>query len=155
METPVDLSIAPFTARSPFASKMAAESLPSNISADPFGAVEGLEVVKSRSENTQHSQDIILGQVSYTPAIQTTVVTTTTTTTTKFPPLVMKAPQYLNDLDPKLYPLAGTPTPASIRNFHFNLGDRSAFFQEAQDTAKTLEEVSTQCGWGVHVNEKH
>lgn len=87
------------------------------------------------------SSDDMLGQFSFAPATQTTVVTTTTTTTTSFPPLIMKAPLHLHELDPKLYPLASSPTPKSIKKFHFNIAGRPTFFSEAEDTLDTLQEV--------------
>ena len=110
-----------------------------------------LSAMSTRKEN--HKDDIpfkpteeiqsedVLGQFSYAPATQTTVVTTTTTTTTQFPPLRMKAPQYLNELDPKQYPLASSPTPQSIKELHFNVEGRPAIFQEMGDTVETLEKV--------------
>ncbi|KAL1859931.1 SCF ubiquitin ligase complex subunit cdc4 [Paecilomyces lecythidis] len=82
-----------------------------------------------------------LGQFSFAPATRTTVVTTTTTTTTNFPPLVMKPPRATRDLDPKLYPLASTPTPSSLRNIKFEMAGRSVVFNEPEDTVGTLEEV--------------
>ena len=83
----------------------------------------------------------VLGQFSYAPATQTTVVTTTTTTTTNFPPIMMKAPQHLYDLDPKLYPLASSPTPTSIKKLCFDVDGTPTLFQEADDTLETLEKV--------------
>jgi F-box and WD-40 domain protein CDC4 len=85
-----------------------------------------------------------LGQFSFAPATRTTVVTTTTTTTTDFPPLVLNAPQSSRQLDPKLYPLASTPTPASLRNFKFELAGKSVVFNEPEDTVGALQEVSQQ-----------
>ena len=85
--------------------------------------------------------DDALGQFSYAPATQTTVVTTTTTTTTNFPPILMKAPQHLYDLDPKLYPLASSPTPTSIKKLCFDVDGTPTLFQEADDTLETLEKV--------------
>ena len=82
-----------------------------------------------------------LGQFSFAPATQTTVVTTTTTTTTNFPPLPIKPPRALKDLDPRLYPLAASATPASLKNFEFNLGGRSVVFNEPDDAAATATEV--------------
>lgn len=87
------------------------------------------------------SADDILGQFSFAPATQTTIVTTTTTTTTSFPPLMIKAPHHLHELDPKMYPLASSPTPKSIKRFCFDIGGRPTFFSEADDTRDTLEEV--------------
>lgn len=83
-----------------------------------------------------------LGQFSFAPATQTTVVTTTTTTTTKFPPFVMRNSRRMQELDPKLYPLAAAPTPASLRNICFNLGGKPTLFTEAEDAHLTLKEVS-------------
>lgn len=82
-----------------------------------------------------------LGQLSYAPATQTTVVTTTTTTTTSFPPIILKAPRHLNDRDPKLYPLASSPTPNSIRQLQFDVGGQLAYFDEAGDVDRSLREV--------------
>lgn len=89
-----------------------------------------------------------VGQFSFAPATQTTVVTTTTTTTTKFPPFVMRHPRRMQDLDPKLYPLAATPTPDSLRNIRFQLAGKPTLFTEAEDAYVTLKEVSlpTLCG---------
>lgn len=87
----------------------------------------------------------ILGQFSYAPATQTTVVTTTTTTTTNFPPIMVKAPRYLHDLDPKHYPLASSPTPQSIKNLRFDIDGRPTIFQEADNTLETLEKVCNMC----------
>jgi F-box and WD-40 domain protein CDC4 len=53
----------------------------------------------------------------------------------------MKAPQHLYDLDPKLYPLAASPTPYSIKKLCFDVDGRPTLFQEADDTLQTLEEV--------------
>jgi len=85
-----------------------------------------------------------LGQFSFGPATQTTVVTTTTTTTTKFPPFVMPSPQHANDLDPRLYPLAASPTPAALRNIGFSLRGKSVVFREASDTVAELEQIAEQ-----------
>ena len=83
----------------------------------------------------------VLGQFSYAPATQTTVVTTTTTTTTNFPPIMMKAPHHLYDLDSKLYPLASSPTPTSIKKLRFDVDGTPTLFQEADNTLETLEKV--------------
>jgi hypothetical protein len=91
---------------------------------------------------TSIGRHAVVGQVSYAPATQTTVVTTTTTTTTAFPPFVLKAPRHLYDLDPKLYPLAASPTPQSIKRFCFDSDGIPSLFQEAEDPSAKLEEVS-------------
>ena len=119
-------------------------------SSKPFPR-RGLPAVRAGKENHKDQMPFMpleeiqpedtLGQFSYAPATQTTVVTTTTTTTTKFPPLRVKAPQHLRDLDPKQYPLASSPTPVSIRRLHFEVAGRPALFQEADDTLATLEKV--------------
>ena len=82
-----------------------------------------------------------IGRFSYGPTTQTTVVTTTTTTTTEFPPLMLRAPRHLDQLDPKVYPLAASPTPTSICKLVFEVNGRSATFEEAKDTLKTAEKV--------------
>lgn len=96
-----------------------------------------------------------LGQFSFAPATRTTVVTTTTTTTTNFPPLVLNPPRAVQNLDPKLYPLASSPTPASLRNIKFQLGGQSVIFNEPEDTASALEEVGPPAGetWHRCVNQ--
>ncbi len=85
--------------------------------------------------------DAVLGQFSFAPATQTTVVTTTTTTTTSFPPLVMKAPTHLYRLDPKMYPLAASPTPQALKKLSFEAGGRQTLFQEAENASQTLRTV--------------
>lgn len=83
-----------------------------------------------------------LAQFSFAPATRTTVVTTTTTTTTTFPPLVIKSPRATRSLDPKLYPLASAPTPASLRDIKFELDGKSIIFKEPEDTTSAFKEVS-------------
>lgn len=87
------------------------------------------------------SKDDIFGQFTFAPATQTTVVTTTTTTTTSFPPLMIKAPHHLHELDPKLYPLASSPTPKSIKRFCFDIGGQPTYFNEAENTSHALHGV--------------
>lgn len=85
-----------------------------------------------------------LGLLSFAPATRTTVVTTTTTTTTAFPPLLIKPPRATQDLDPKLYPLASSPTPSSLKNIQFTLGGKSIVFKEPEDTTSSLNEVCSE-----------
>ena len=87
------------------------------------------------------TSDDMLAQFSFAPTTQTTVVTTTTTTTTSFPPLKIKAPTHLHELDPKLYPLASTPTPQSLKRFCFDAGGRPTVFREAGNALEAYEEV--------------
>ncbi|RAH74803.1 F-box/WD repeat-containing protein [Aspergillus aculeatinus CBS 121060] len=83
-----------------------------------------------------------VGQFSFAPATQTTVVTTTTTTTTTFPPMSIRPPHAMRNLDPKLYPLASSPTPPSLRNIKFELGGKQVIFHEPEDTAAKLKELN-------------
>ncbi len=119
---------------------------------DPSPISTELSSAKSRAKRkhkeriSQQVQDEIrpedaLGQFSYTPATQTTVVTTTTTTTTNFPPIMLKAPQHLQELDTKQYPLAASPTPHSIRKLHFEVEGTPTSFEEADDTLGTVQQV--------------
>lgn len=85
--------------------------------------------------------DSTLAQLSYAPTIQTTVVTTTTTTTTAFPPFVLRAPRNLNERDPELYPLAFQTTPHFLKRLRLELDGNTAFFEEAADPDKSLNEV--------------
>ncbi|KAJ5934990.1 hypothetical protein N7466_004537 [Penicillium verhagenii] len=89
-----------------------------------------------------------LGQFSFAPTTRTTVVTTTTTTTTSFPPLAIKPPRAVRDLDARQYPLAATPTPAALKNITFKIGDKSIVFNEPEDAAAVATEVgvSTTAG---------
>lgn len=83
------------------------------------------------------------GQFSFAPTTRTTVVTTTTTTTTSFPPLIIRPPRAVKDLDARQYPLAASPTPASLRNLRFKVGDKSIIFNEPEDAATAGIEVTT------------
>lgn len=99
---------------------------------------------RSAPSMTHLGTDSTLGQFSFAPATQTTVVTTTTTTTTRFPPFVMRAPRRMQDLDPKVYPLASTPTPSSLKNISFDLQGKKTIFREAEDTNVALQEIQQQ-----------
>ncbi|KAL6717508.1 SCF ubiquitin ligase complex subunit cdc4 [Lecanora helva] len=85
-----------------------------------------------------------LAQFSYAPATQTTVVTTTKTVTTKLPPIILKAPPRLCELDPKHYPLAMSPTPQYLRTIDLNVDGRPTRFHEADDTLGTLQQLKQQ-----------
>jgi F-box and WD-40 domain protein CDC4 len=89
----------------------------------------------------QGSSDMAIGQFSFAPTTRTTVVTTTTTTTTSFPPLTIKPPRAVKDLDTRQYPLASSPTPAALRNLRFRIGDKSIVFNEPEDTTNATAEV--------------
>ncbi|KAI9714336.1 MAG: SCF ubiquitin ligase complex subunit cdc4 [Bogoriella megaspora] len=81
-----------------------------------------------------------LGQLSYGPATQKTVVTTTTTTITNLAPIVLKPCKHLYERDPKMYPLASTPTPQSLKKVSFNLGDQRAYFEEPSSPERQFQE---------------
>ncbi|KAI9699991.1 MAG: SCF ubiquitin ligase complex subunit cdc4 [Candelina mexicana] len=119
----------------PYSPASAHETAPTSMTIDAAPQLQSLESVPPYTT---------VGQISYAPATQTTVVTTTTTTTTALPPLVLKAPRQLSELDPKLYPLASSPTPSSIKRFCFNLGGRPTYFREAENVEATLEEIKQQ-----------
>ncbi|KAL8942261.1 MAG: hypothetical protein Q9211_001463 [Gyalolechia sp. 1 TL-2023] len=97
---------------------------------------------KTKKENARPlAPNDVLGQFSFAPATQTTVVTTTTTTTTAFPPLVIKAPRDVQDLDPVHYPLAKLGTPETLKSVRFTLGDQTAYFREADNARSSVDEV--------------
>ncbi|CAG8323039.1 unnamed protein product [Penicillium salamii] len=95
---------------------------------------------KDVEDLSQGPSGTALGQFSFAPTTRTTVVTTTTTTTTSFPPLTIKPPRAVKDLDTRQYPLASTPTPAALRNLKFKIGDKSIVFNEPEDTSTATAE---------------
>ncbi|KAJ5779732.1 hypothetical protein N7457_007452, partial [Penicillium paradoxum] len=94
----------------------------------------------NREDMGPEPSNVAIGQFSFAPTTRTTVVTTTTTTTTSFPPLTIKPPRAVKDLDTRLYPLASTPTPAALRNLKFQIGDKSIVFNEPEDTKNAAAE---------------
>jgi F-box and WD-40 domain protein CDC4 len=82
-----------------------------------------------------------MAQFTFAPTSTRTVVTTTTTTTTTFPPLVFPPPRSLDDLDPRVHPLAQADTPSSLRSFAFNIDGRPTYFQESDDPEQSLYDV--------------
>lgn len=118
---------------------------PSHVARQP----ESHLVHPRRREMDEHERDGLeqgpssdaLGQFSFAPTTRTTVVTTTTTTTTSFPPLIFRPPRAVKDLDARQYPLAASPTPASLRNLKFKVGDKSIVFNEPEDTVLAANEV--------------
>ncbi|KAK6332716.1 SCF ubiquitin ligase complex subunit cdc4 [Orbilia brochopaga] len=93
--------------------------------------------MQNHQVNRMENPDTI-GQLSFVPTTRTTVVTTTTTTTTSFPPLVIKPPRSLSQLDAKEYPLAASPTPLALKRFCFDLDGHPTYFRESDDPNKTL-----------------
>ncbi|WPH00528.1 Hypothetical protein R9X50_00335700 [Acrodontium crateriforme] len=85
----------------------------------------------------------VLARMAFAPATQQTVTTVTTTTTVSLPPLVMNPPKDLAERDPRLYPLAFTPTPPSIKRFCLDLNGRPATFHEAEDPNETMRQYRT------------
>lgn len=83
-----------------------------------------------------------LGHLSFAPATQQTVVTTTTTTTVSLPPLLFKPPTDLSARDPKQYPLAFSPTPASLKHFRVDAGGQPILYREADDAQASLTRAS-------------
>ena len=83
-----------------------------------------------------------MAQFTFAPTSTRTVVTTTTTTTTTFPPLVFPPPRPVEDLDPRVHPLATTETPPALRKFVFNIDGKPAEFNESEDPERSLYEVS-------------
>ena len=110
--------------------------------------VDDLSCLTMEQQGDMDATHGVLGQFSFAPATQTTVVTTTTTTTTSFPPLIMKAPTHLHTLDAKLYPLAASPTPSTLKRLTFEAGGRRIEFREANNASQTLREVGAlfPCG---------
>jgi F-box and WD-40 domain protein CDC4 len=94
-----------------------------------------------RATDVQYGAPTTLGQFSFAPATQTTVVTTTTTTTTRFPPLLMHPPSKSSQLDPKVFPLAATPTPDRLKNIFFSVEGRPTIFREAEDASIALDRL--------------
>lgn len=99
---------------------------------------------RARVPDTDPGSSATLAQFSFAPATQTTVVTTTTTTTTRFPPLLMKPPSRSHQLDPKLFPLATTPTPDRLKNISFQVGGKATIFREAADSSIALEQLQEE-----------
>ena len=112
---------------------------------DPFHEDAHSDTYQRRKKQ-QLPRNHQLGQFSFAPATQTTVVTTTTTTTTQFPPLLLKAPKGLQEPDPRLYPLATSPTPQVIKDLQFKLHGRPTIFREADDTQEAISTVSAGHG---------
>lgn len=96
----------------------------------------------SKQASAKTAATNVFGQFSFAPATETTVVTTTTTTTMSFPPLLMKTPLNLHELDSKLYPLAANPTPQSMKRLCMDMGGKPIIFQEADDAASAQHIVS-------------
>jgi F-box and WD-40 domain protein CDC4 len=93
------------------------------------------------SQPINHRSLPSMAQFTFAPTSTRTVVTTTTTTTTTFPPLLLPSPRSLEDLDPRVHPLAQAGTPESLKNFVFNIDGRPTYFHESDDPERSLYEV--------------
>ncbi|KAF9157395.1 SCF ubiquitin ligase complex subunit cdc4, partial [Actinomortierella ambigua] len=118
---------------------------------DPAGASAGTPAASHSVQNlharppttTTTSSTTTRGQpisasFSLAPMTTTTVVTTTTTTSTEYPPLVFKAPLIPGHLDPRLFPLADTPTPHALKKFCFDLNGQPTFFHENHEGEQAM-----------------
>src|SRR5436190_17227894 len=109
-----------------------------NASVSPPKTVSSTRSGHPRPPPINHHSLPSMAQFTFAPTSTRTVVTTTTTTTTTFPPLVFPPPRSLNDLDPRIHPLAQADTPASLRNFVFNIDGRPTYFHESDDPERSL-----------------
>ncbi|KAL3419666.1 WD repeat containing protein pop1 [Phlyctema vagabunda] len=69
-------------------------------------------------------------QIELAECVETKTVTTTTTTKRSYPPLLVRPPQALEQLDSKEYPLASKPTPSELSNFSYEFDGRLIDFSE-------------------------
>ncbi|KAG0022472.1 SCF ubiquitin ligase complex subunit cdc4 [Entomortierella chlamydospora] len=95
----------------------------------------------SSSTTPSHRRQPISTTFSLAPMTTTTVVTTTTTTSTEYPPLYFKPPPIPAHLDPKIFPLADTPTPPALKKFCFDLNGQPTFFRENQEGEHTMGQL--------------
>ncbi|KAI7829550.1 hypothetical protein BC939DRAFT_10889 [Gamsiella multidivaricata] len=95
----------------------------------------------SSSTAPSHRRQSISTTFSLAPMTTTTVVTTTTTTSTEYPPLYFKPPPIPAHLDPKIFPLADTPTPPALKKFCFDLNGQPTFFRENQENEQTMGQL--------------
>ncbi|KAG0198887.1 SCF ubiquitin ligase complex subunit cdc4 [Mortierella sp. GBA30] len=95
----------------------------------------------SISSSATHPRQPISTTFSLAPTTTTTVVTTTTTTSTEYPPLYFKPPPIPAHLDPKIFPLADTPTPPALKKFCFDLNGQPTFFRENQENEQTMGQL--------------
>jgi hypothetical protein len=54
---------------------------------------------------------------------------------------MIKRPLFMRDRDPRQFPLAAKPIPATLRRFNFPTGDGMAVFDEAEDPDEALNQV--------------
>ncbi len=114
---------------------------PPSLTYQEFGQETEIDNNLAEEQLTASTPDYVLGHFAFAPTTQTTVVTTTTTTTTTFPPLKLEDPPQLRDRDPKVYPLAASPTPSALKNFTFDVGGRQVTFREAENPDVEIEQA--------------
>ena len=141
-----DTAVGGHSSTSSFTSKTLSTATSPLPGSTPHGPVRWADKMSQQSgtdtgQSALSSSHSTLGQLSYGPATQTTIVTTTTTTTTSLAPIVLKPSRHLNERDPKLYPLASTSTPQSLRKISFNCGGHEACFREADSPEREFREV--------------
>lgn len=112
---------------------------------DPFERTH--HVTRTYESDQESTANMVLGEFSFAPTTETTVYTTKVVKTINFPPLVMKGPKHLHELDPKLYPLAASPTPPALKKFCFDIDGKPTVFREAEDPDATLSEVRVRFCW--------
>ncbi len=84
----------------------------------------------SEVELTEFDEDAASFHIELAECVETKTVTTTTTTKRSYPPLLIRAPQPLETLDTKQYPLARKPTPHEISSFSYELDGEVVHFRE-------------------------
>ena len=89
----------------------------------------GLQREPRRPKSSQATVSVSFGedasrrsfQFDVSECVETKTVTTTTTTKRSFPPVFVREPRSLADLDAKEYPLASKPTPPELAKFTFDV----------------------------------
>ncbi|CAO3563033.1 unnamed protein product [Mortierella alpina] len=107
----------------------------------PSNASSARRSSSASASASKHHRQPISTTFSLAPMTTTTVVTTTTTTSTEYPPLYFKPPPIPAHLDPKIFPLADTPTPPALKKFCFNLNGQPTFFRENQENERTMGQL--------------
>jgi F-box and WD-40 domain protein CDC4 len=78
----------------------------------------------------QESRDTSTFQIDLAECVETKTVTTTTTTKRSYPPLFVRPPVSLENLDLKQYPLARKATPEAISSFSYEVNGEVVHFRE-------------------------
>lgn len=79
-------------------------------------------------------------QIELAECVETRTVTTTTTTKRTYPPLLVRPPRSLQNLDAKEYPLASRPTPHELTEFSYEVDGEVVRFRE-DDTSLNPSQV--------------